>query len=335
VSRDPRPDGGTGFGERRGEFGPGEMPEEYRREEVVEEYQGLGGRLVEGVLGDKLALAGAIVVVLFVLTAAFAPVVAPHGQEERFGFMKEPGESSTGDFDGDGQTETVLHPLGTDSFGHDILSRLIYGARVSLLVALATLAISLTLGTTIGVVAGYYGGVIDSLLMRYVDFQWAFPELILGVGIIAISGGLGVANVVIAIGIAYIDDFARLVRGEILSIREEEYITAARAIGMGDGRIMGREMLPNAVAPIIVQATLMIPLAILAEAGLSFLGLGVKPTTPTWGLLLSQGRDFISQAWWISVMPGLAIMVVVLAFNTFGDGLRDAFDISEGEVEDR
>jgi peptide/nickel transport system permease protein len=206
---------------------------------------------------------------------------------------------------------------------------------VSLLVALATLAVSLTIGTTIGIVAGFYGGWIDSLLMRYVDFQWAFPELILGVGIIAISGGLGVVNVVAAIGIAYIDDFARLIRGEILSIREEEYITAARAIGMGDARIMFKEMLPNAVAPIIVQATLMIPLAILAEAGLSFLGLGVKPTTPTWGLMLSQGRDFISRAWWISVMPGFAIMITVLAFNMFGDGLRDAFDISEGEVEER
>jgi peptide/nickel transport system permease protein len=331
VSTDTDP----GFGERRGEFGPGEMPEEYRQPEVDEEYRGLGTRLVEGILGDKMALFGAIIVLLFVLTAAFAPFIAPHGQEERFGFMKEPGQYSTGDFDGDGETERVFHPLGTDSFGHDILSRLIYGARVSLFVALATLAVSLTIGTTIGVLAGYYGGVIDSLLMRYVDFQWAFPELILGVGIIAVSGGLGVTNVIIAIGIAYIDDFARLVRGEILSIREEEYITAARAIGMNDARIMGREMLPNAVAPIIVQATLMIPLAILAEAGLSFLGLGVKPTTPTWGLLLSQGRDFISRAWWISVMPGLAIMVTVLAFNMFGDGLRDAFDISEGEVEER
>ena len=192
-----------------------------------------------------------------------------------------------------------------------------------------------TIGTTIGILAGYYGGIIDSLLMRYVDFQWAFPELILGVAIIALSGGLGVTNVIIAIGIAYIDDFARIVRGEILSIREEEYITAARAVGMGDARIMFREMLPNAVAPIIVQATLMIPLAILAEAGLSFLGLGVKPTTPTWGLLLSDGRQFIDRAWWISVMPGLAIMVTVLSFNMFGDGLRDAFDIGEGEVEER
>jgi len=146
-------------------------------------------------------------------------------------------------------------------------------------------------------------------------------------------GGLGVTNVVIAIGIAFLDDFARIIRGEVLSIREEEYVTAARAVGMGDIRIMFKEMLPNAVAPLIVQATLMIPFAILAEAGLSFLGLGVKPTTPTWGLLIADGRQFIERAWWISVMPGLAIMVTVLAFNMLGDGLRDAFDISQEEVE--
>jgi peptide/nickel transport system permease protein len=171
--------------------------------------------------------------------------------------------------------------------------------------------------------------------MRYVDFQWAFPEIILGVAIIAFAGGRGVENVVIAIGIAYIDDFARLIRGEVLSLREEEYVTAARAIGMSNRRIMTGEILPNAVAPLIVQATLMIPLAILAEAGLSFLGLGVSPTTPTWGLLLSDGRQFISRAWWISVMPGIAIMLVVLAFNTLGDGLRDVFDVSDSEVEQR
>ncbi len=282
-----------------------------------------------------MALFGAIVVVLFVFLAIFAPVVAPHDPDAAFGFMKPPNSHSVGNYDDAPGTDHVWHPLGTDSFGHDMLSRIIYGARVSLLVALATVAVAFTLGTSIGLIAGFYGGWVDSVLMRYVDFQWAFPELILGVGIIAISGGLGITNVVIAIGIAYIDDFARLIRGEVLSLREEEYVMAARAIGMSDRRIMTREILPNAVAPLIVQATLMIPLAILAEAGLSFLGLGVKPTTPTWGLLLSDGRQFIDQAWWISVMPGLAIMLTVLAFNMLGDGLRDIFDVSDGEVESR
>jgi peptide/nickel transport system permease protein len=317
------------------EPGPTDVPPEYQQDEQIEEHKTLGQRIVDGLLADKMALFGAVVVVAFVVTAVFAPFVAPHDLETTYSFMKSPGEQSVGDFDGDGQTEEVLHVLGTDSFGHDILSRIIFGARVSLLVALATVAVAFTIGTTIGVLAGFYGGWIDSVLMRYVDFQWAFPELILGVAIIAISGGLGVVNVVIAIGIAYIDDFARLVRGEVLSLREEEYVTAARAIGMTDRRIMFREILPNAVAPLIVQGTLMIPLAILAEAGLSFLGLGVKPTTPTWGLLLSDGRQFIDQAWWISVMPGFAIMITVLAFNMLGDGLRDIFDVSEGEVEER
>jgi peptide/nickel transport system permease protein len=315
--------------------GPSEIPPEFRREERVEEHRTTRQRLVSGLLADKMALFGAVVVLGFVAMAIFAPYIAPYDPDATFAFMKAPGSHSVGDFDMDGQTERVWHPLGTDSFGHDVLSRIIFGARVSLLVALATVAVAFSVGTTIGLVAGFYGGWIDSLLMRYIDFQWAFPELILGVAIIAITGGLGVVNVVIAIGIAYIDDFARLVRGEILSIREEEYVMAAKALGMSDGRIMSREVLPNAVAPIIVQATLLIPLAILAEAGLSFLGLGVKPTTPTWGLLLSDGRQFISQAWWISVMPGLAIMVVVLAFNMLGDGLRDIFDVSEGEVEQR
>lgn len=331
---------GPGIGENSpAEPGPSTRPEYAEGSEDAsttdESPRSLGTRLVRGLRRDKLALFGACVVVLFVLVAVFAPVVAPQDPEATYNFMQPPGSTSVGDFDTDGKTERIFHPLGTDSFGHDVLSRIIYGARVSLLVALATVTIAFTLGTAIGLLAGFYGGWIDSVLMRYVDFQWAFPELILGVAIIALAGGLGVVNVVIAIGIAYIDDFARLIRGEVLSIREEEYVTAARAIGMSDRRIMTREILPNAVAPLIVQATLMIPLAILAEAGLSFLGLGVKPTTPTWGLLLSDGRQFLSEAWWISVMPGLAIMVVVLAFNTFGDGLRDAFDVSEGEVESR
>lgn len=323
----------TEFGRYEGEFGAGEVPPEYEVEETVEEHRTLATRIVSTLKQDKAALFGAIVVILFVLTAVFAPFVAPHDPDAQYGFMQEPMSSSVGDFDGDGETERALHVLGTNSFGQDILSRIIYGARISLLVAFATVAFAFVIGTTLGILAGFYGGIVDSIIMRYVDFQWAFPEIILGVAIIAVMGGLGVTNVVLAIGIAFLDDFARIIRGEVLSIREEEYITAARSVGMNDVRIMFKEMLPNAVAPLIVQATLMIPFAILAEAGLSFLGLGVKPTTPTWGLLISDGRQFIQRAWWISVMPGLAIMVTVLAFNMLGDGLRDAFDISQEEVE--
>jgi len=314
---------------------PTEVPPKYRDDEYVEEHKSTLERLRDGLLADKMALFGAAMVVLFAFAAVFAPMVAPYDPEQTYTFMQPPDSHSEGDFDGDGASERVWHPLGTDSFGHDVLSRVVFGARVSLMVALATVAVAFSIGTTIGLLAGFHGGWVDSVLMRYVDFQWAFPELILAVGIIAVTGGLGVLNVVIAIGIAYIDDFARLVRGEVLSIREEEYVMAARAVGMSDRRIMFREILPNAVAPLIVQGTLMIPLAILAEAGLSFLGLGVKPTTPTWGLLLSDGRQFIDQAWWISVVPGLAIMVTVLAFNMLGDGLRDIFDVSEAEVEEQ
>lgn len=323
------------LGDPLNEFGPNEVPPGYELEDVVEEHVSTRERFRQGLVEDRMALFGVVVVVAFVLTAVFAPMVAPYDPEATYAFMQPPGSQSVGDFDGDGSMERVHHLLGTDSLGHDVLSRIIFGARVSLLVALATVAVAFTIGTSIGLLAGFYGGLIDSVLMRYIDFQWAFPEIILAAGIIAFVGGLGVWNVVLAIGIAFIDDFARLIRGEVLSIREEEYITAARAVGMGNARIMRREILPNAVAPLIVQATLLIPLAILAEAGLSFLGLGVKPTTPTWGLLLSDGRQFIGDAWWISVMPGLAIMVTVLAFNMLGDGLRDTFDVTDQGVEGR
>jgi peptide/nickel transport system permease protein len=292
-------------------------------------------RIWHGLRSDKLALLGALIVLGFVLVAVFAPLVAPLDPDQTYEFMKPPLSSSVGNFDSDPATERAFHLLGTDAYGHDILSQIVYGSRVSLTVAFGTIAIAFTAGTTIGLLAGYYRGIVDTLLMRYIDFQWAFPELILAVGLIAFTGGTGLWNVVIAIGIAFIDDFARLVRGEVLSLRQEEYVTAAKSVGETDRRIMSREILPNAVAPIIVQATFMIPLAILAEASLSFLGLGLNPTTPTWGILISAGRNYLQQAWWISVMPGLAIMITVLGFNMFGDGLRDVFDISDTEVDRR
>jgi peptide/nickel transport system permease protein len=285
-------------------------------------------RLARNLRRDRRALFGTVVVTVFVLTAVFAPQIAMYDPDKAFvPFVEIMGSTESG-LGGGG---SALHVFGTDSYGYDIFSRLVYGARVSLIVAFATVAFAFTVGTTIGLVAGFYGGWVDSVLMRYVDFQWAFPELILAVGLIAVTGGTGLFNVVIAIGIAFIDDFARIIRGEVISIRQKEYVMAARSIGMSNRRIMFREILPNAVAPLIVQATVMIPIAILAEAGLSFLGLGVDPTRPTWGIMISEGRDFINRAWWISVLPGLAIMVTVLAFNLLGDGLRDIFDVTETE----
>lgn len=310
-----------------------EIPPEYRQDEQDRERGGLTGRFVAGISGSRVHQIAALVILVVLLTAVFAPVIAPHGPDDTYDLFKPPNSHSTADVDDDGSAERVYHPLGTDSFGHDILSRIIYGSRISLLVAFATVTLAGVVGTAIGLVAGYYGGWIDNLLMRYVDFQWAFPEIVLALAVISFVGSLGVLNVIIAIGIAYLDDFARVVRGEVLSIRKKEYIKAARAVGMSDRRIMIREIFPNGVAPLIVQATVLFPLAILWEAALSFLGLGVNPTTPTWGILIAAGRDFITTQWWISVVPGVAIMVTALAFNLLGDALRDTFDVRQQEVD--
>ncbi|WP_255152223.1 ABC transporter permease [Halorarius halobius] len=290
---------------------------------------------IRKLLAKKIRIIATVTIIAIILVAIFAPVLAPHNPDETFGLFQPPNSHSVGHFDDDGQTERAFHPLGTDSFGHDVLSRVIFGTRISLLVAFASVGIGSFVGSLIGLLAGYYGGWIDDLLMRYIDFQWAFPEIVLAIGIVAFTGGLGVWNVVLAISIAYFDDFARVVRGEVLSIRESEYIKSARVIGMSDLRIMVKEILPNAVAPLIVQMTVLFPLAILWEASLSFLGLGVKPTTPTWGLLIASGRAYITSYWWITIVPGVAIMITALAFNIEGDTLRDIFDVKRGEELER
>lgn len=264
---------------------------------------------------DLKAQVGATVVLLFLLAALFAPAFAPYDpMAQEFGVLQAP--------------ELGPHPFGTDSYGRDMLARLMYGARISLGIGLGTVIFAATVGILVGVVSGYYGGLVDDLLMRIIDVMWAFPWLLIAIMLVAIFGQ-GVWNVVIAVGFAYIDDFARLARSEVLAIREEEYTLAAESIGLSDTEIMFGEVLPNTVAPLIVQFTIFTAQAILAESTLSFLGLGVKPTTPTWGALLGQGRGFITQAWWISVIPGIAIMITVLGINLFGDALRDAFDVKE------
>lgn len=292
------------------------------------------GPVMRTVLSDKRAVVGAVVVVSIIVLAVFAPYLAPSESQTTYDLLQPPNSYSEGDFDLDGTTEVIWHPLGTDSQGKDILTELIYGARISLLVAFATVGFALLVGTAIGMLAGYYRGWIDSLLMRYIDLMWAFPEIVLAVAIIAVSGGVGIVPVIIAIGFGFVDDFARLVRGEVLKTREEPYVMAARAVGMRPRRVMFREILPNVTGTILVQVTLLIPIAILWEAGLSFIGMGVSPNTPTWGLLLADGRQFLHEAWWISVLPGLAILVTVLSFTLVGEGLREAFDVSEREVHD-
>lgn len=263
---------------------------------------------------DTKAQIGFVIVALFLLSAVFAPYFAPFDPyTQAFPVMDPP---------------TFDHLLGTDTFGRDMLSRIIYGARISLGVAFIAVSLGAVVGIPMGLLAGYYGGWVDDTLMRIADVAWAFPWLLVAIMLLAIFGQ-SVINVIIAIAFGWVDDFARVARGEVLSIREEEYILAAKSVGESDTRLIFSEIFPNLIAPIIVQFTIYTARAMISEATLSFLGIGVSPTTPTWGSLLRQGRDFMTQAWWISFFPGLAIMITVLGLNLFGDALRDAFDVKE------
>ena len=268
---------------------------------------------------DKKALIGSVVLTIFLLSAIFGNVISPYDPSDMAFDMMEPPSWS--------------HPLGTDDLGRDLLSRIIVGTQVSLFVGISTVVIALIAGLILGVLAGYLGGWVDHVIMRYIDLQWAFPNFIIAVYLVAVFG-TGLSNVIVAISLAFVDDFARIARGMVLSIKEEQYVAAARTVGVSDIRIMWRHILPNAAAPIIVQATVSISYAILGEASLSFLGLGVDASTPTWGLILADGRSFISRAWWLGIFPGLAIMLTVLSINFLGDTLRDFLDVRESTVVD-
>ena len=274
--------------------------------------QSSGFRLLRRLRSERKAIAGLIIIAVLALVAIFGPVLAPyHPDADDFGILQAP---------------SLEHPMGTDSFGRDLLSRLIIGTRVSFTVGFLAAIVALTIGGTLGLMAGYYGRWVDSVISRAVDLLWAFPVIILAVALVAIFGA-GFRNVVIAIAVAYIDDFARIVRGETLSQREQDFTMAARALGARDDEVMVRHIMPNLVAPLTVQLSFAVGLGILTESTLTFLGLGVNPATPTWGLAINEGRDFVRQAWWISVFPGLAIVITVMALNLLGDGLRDALDV--------
>jgi peptide/nickel transport system permease protein len=262
--------------------------------------------------GDRKMLIGSVILALLILLAIFGPFIAPYDPDvDDYELFAAP---------------SWEHPFGTDSFGRDIFSRMMAGTQISLGVGASVAILSMVVGVALGLTAGYFGGWVDSLIMRLMDFLWAFPEIILTVGLVAIFGA-GIRNIIIAISIAYLDDFARIVRADVLRLREEEFTVAARSVGASDWHIILHHILPNTMAPIIVQATFAVGLGILAESGLTFLGLGVDPATPTWGATLSEGRDFIRNAWWISVFPGLAIMITVLSLNLLGDSLRDLLDV--------
>lgn len=255
-----------------------------------------------------------VIILLMILTAILGPSIVPYDPSaQEYEFLEAPSTS---------------HWMGTDDLQRDLLSRIITGARISLFVGFITVFLSMLLGVVLGVLAGYYGGWVDTIIMRYIDLQWAFPNFIIAVYLVAVFGA-GLWNVVFAITLAFLDDFARIVRGMVLTLRSQDFVTAARATGVSDWRIMSRHILPNALAPVIVQATVSVSAAILAEAGLSFLGVGVEPSTPTWGLILNDARRFFSQAWWLAVFPGAAITITVLSINFFGDTLRDIFDVRE------
>ena len=263
---------------------------------------------------DKKAPVAISVILIFILLALFAPWLAPYDPNEMtLDMMSAPSK---------------MHLLGTDDLGRDLLSRIIWGTQISLFVGVSTVFISLILGIILGVVAGYYGGWADMIIMRYIDLQWAFPNFIIAVYLVAVFG-TGLLNVIVAISLAFLDDFARVARSMVLTLKEQQFVEAARTNGSSNMRIMFKHILPNAAAPLIVQATVCVSYAILGEASLSFLGLGVSANTPTWGLILADGRSFISQAWWLGVYPGLAIMLIVLSINFLGDSLRDTLDVKE------
>ena len=261
---------------------------------------------------NRGAMIGLGILILLVVMAIFAPLLAP----------EEPNVMAPRDAL---EAPGAAYPMGTDQFGRDILSRIIFGSRLSLQVGFIAVGIASIFGVTLGLISGYYGRWIDGAIGILIDIMLAFPGILLALAIVAVLGP-SLLNLMVAVGIASVPTYARLIRGAVLSTRELTYVEAARVLGAPDRSIMFRHIMPNVIAPAIVLATLGIGQAILIGAAISFLGLGAKPPTAEWGAMLSSGRNFLQQAWWITLFPGLAIMITVLSINLLGDGLRDALD---------
>ncbi len=264
------------------------------------------------------AVAGLIIVVLVLLMAALAPLIAPYAPDitNPSVFLTPPAWQAGG---------SSAHLLGTDAIGRDILSRLIFGARLSLAIGLAVVALSVVIGTVLGLTAGYFRGVFEVGVMRLMDIILTLPSLLLAIVIVAILGP-GLMNAMLAVAVVVLPHYVRITRAAVISEMSKDYVTAARMNGAGHLRLMFSEVLPNCTAPLIVQASLGISAAILDAAALGFLGLGAQPPSPEWGTMLADAREFVLRAWWVVTFPGLAILITVLAFNLLGDGLRDAFD---------
>ena len=269
-------------------------------------------RRLPRLLRQRSFVLGAIIIGVMALCAIFAPLIAPYDPVEQ-------------NFDHTLSAPTAQFWLGTDMFGRDQLSRVIYGARISFMVGFISVGIALLAGGLLGLIAAYSRGWLDNLLMRLMDVLLAFPFLLLAIAIMA-AFGTNILNAMIAIGIVYTPSFARITRAATLGVMETGFIEASTALGSSPGRVLFRHVLPNITGPIIVQTTLSLAFAILAEAALSFLGLGTQPPTPSWGLMLNEGRSFFNTAPWLAIFPGVAITLAVLGFNLLGDGLRDALD---------
>lgn len=261
---------------------------------------------------NKAALIGGYLILFFILVAFFGPMLTVHDPE-------------IVDYSNKLRSPDAEHWFGTDHNGRDIFTRIIHGMSITMFVGFLSVFLGMVVGVVIGIVSGYYGGWIDTIFMRFMDVLLAFPGILLAIAIAGVLGG-SLMNVIIAVSVFSIPSFARVVRGSTLAVRKLEYIDAIRALGASDGRIIFRHILPNILSPIIVQATLRIATAILTAAGLSFLGLGAQPPTPEWGAMLNDGRPYMYEHPHVAFFPGIAIVVVVLAFNLFGDGLRDALD---------
>lgn len=270
------------------------------------------------VLANRLAAFGLVVLAMLVLTALLADVVAPYAVND---------QDLSRRFDG----PSFAHPFGTDEFGRDLFSRIVFGSRVSLQVGTVAVSISLVIGTFIGLISGYRGGWLDTVLMRTMDVLFSFPVVLLAIALVAVFGP-SLRNTMIAVGIVFVPIFARVVRGSALSVSQDLHVRAVRSLGAGDLRIVLRHVLPNVAAPVIVQTSLSLAFAILIEAALSYVGVGVQPPQPAWGLMLADAQRYQAQGWWLSVFPGAAIFLTVMAFNLVGDGLRDALDPQQRSV---